>query len=420
MNDSDDSDDNENVMQLLNTVITVVDKLMEDSSSSSNDEKPWGGSRIGKQPNINRNFIGAYETLVEHYFNGEESRYTKEQFERRFSVPREVFHRVYNALDGEDPFIHKMDCRGKLGIHPLVKITTCFRMLAYGTTADEQDEKWQVSETVANNTLKDFTRMVVEKLGDEYLNRSPTDEEKEEILQLNRLRGFPGMFGSWDCKHFTWEKCPLCLAGQHKGKGKDKTLVLEAISDPYLRLWYTFFGEPGTLNDLNILNKSTIIAAILKQTFNTKVVPYKINGNLRDWLYFLVDGIYPRLAIFVLSILQPSNKIQEKFKCRHEFVRKDVERAFGVIVQSKGILKRPLRNWYLRDIVNILNTCVILHNMTIESRKDAFVFHNLNEGDNGNGENDESFTLFGFVGSNDTTISYSNNLLKEYHIWRRI
>ena len=57
---------------------------------------------------------------------------------------------------------------------------------------------------------------------------------------------------------------------------------MEAICDPHLYLWYFHWGEAGSLNDLNILDRSTIVEKILNQEFNTRVDPYSINGTIRD------------------------------------------------------------------------------------------------------------------------------------------
>ena len=86
----------------------------------------------------------------------------------------------------------------------------------------------------------------------------------------------------------------MAKVGQHKGK--KNTLILEAICDPDTYIWYCFFGEPGSLNDLNILEKSTIVGSILNGTMDLRLpqeLHYRINGMVRDYLYFLVDGIYP-------------------------------------------------------------------------------------------------------------------------------
>jgi len=112
-------------------------------------------------------------------------------------------------------------------------------------------------------------------------------------MKIMESRGFPGAFASWDCKHFNWKNCSIRLTGQHKGHadGGKKTLIMEAIADPDTYLLYIHFGEPGSLNNINILGKSSIIGSIMDGSFNAKVWEYNINGRMRDWLYFLADGI---------------------------------------------------------------------------------------------------------------------------------
>jgi hypothetical protein len=56
-----------------------------------------------------------------------------------------------------------------------------------------------------------------------------------------------------------------------------------------------------------------------------------------------------------------------------EACRKDIERAFGVLVQHFQILqRRPLKNWYWEEIVNIMDGCIILHNMVVKSCRENF------------------------------------------------
>jgi hypothetical protein len=85
-------------------------------------------------------------------------------------------------------------------------------------------------------------------------------------------------------------------------------------------------------------------------------------------MYFLVDGIYPKWAIFAKTNTTPITDREYLYAKRHEHVRKDIERCFGVLVMKFGILQRPLRNWYLQEIKDIVNCCVILHNMTVQIR----------------------------------------------------
>jgi hypothetical protein len=49
-----------------------------------------------------------------------------------------------------------------------------------------------------------------------------------------------------------------------------------------------------------------------------------------------------------------------------EAIRKDVERAFGVLQSRFAIVKGPSRFWSRDDLNDIMTTCVILHNKIVE------------------------------------------------------
>ena len=121
----------------------------------------------------------------------------------------------------------------------------------------------------------------------------------------------------------------MAEAGQHKGKEKKNMLILEAICDPDTYIWYSFFREPGSLNDLNILKKSTIVGSILNGTMELQLpqeLHYSINGIVCDYLYFLVDGIYPKWPIFISTVSDATPGSKDKLFATHqEVVRKDIE-----------------------------------------------------------------------------------------------
>ena len=106
------------------------------------------------------------------------------------------------------------------------------------------------------------------------------------------------------------------------------TVIMEAICDPNLYIWYFNFGHLSSMDAINLLDRSIIVAGIMNQTFDTKVNPYTINGRQRDWLYFLADGIYPSWSIFAKTFQYPSDLAEGKYANKHERVRKDIERAF--------------------------------------------------------------------------------------------
>jgi Plant transposon protein len=99
-----------------------------------------------------------------------------------------------------------------------------------------------------------------------------------------------------------------------------------------------------------------------------KTKPYTINGNTRDWMYFLVDEIYPEWSIFVNTYTDLIDLKKRMFLKRQEAARKDIECIFGVLVQRFHVLQHPLRGWFQDDLVSIVHACVILHNMVVEAK----------------------------------------------------
>jgi hypothetical protein len=133
-----------------------------------------------------------------------------------------------------------------------------------------------------------------------------------------------------------------------------------------LRIWFSNFGSPGSMNDLNVLAKSSIVQAIKTGEINLQITPYDINGTYRDYMYFLVDGIYPKWAIFQSTGDKEGSDMEKMFSCQQEGVRKDVERFFAVLNGKFQILDRPFRILDIGFINEIMEACIIIHNMVVE------------------------------------------------------
>ncbi|KFK44544.1 hypothetical protein AALP_AA1G270500, partial [Arabis alpina] len=58
------------------------------------------------------------------------------------------------------------------------------------------------------------------------------------------------------------------------------------------------------------------------------------------------------------------------FATHQEGVRKDVERAFGVLQARFAIIKNPALSWDKVKIGKIMKACIILHNMIVEDERD--------------------------------------------------
>uniref|UniRef100_A0A0D3B8C5 DDE Tnp4 domain-containing protein n=1 Tax=Brassica oleracea var. oleracea TaxID=109376 RepID=A0A0D3B8C5_BRAOL len=149
-------------------------------------------------------------------------------------------------------------------------------------------------------------------------------------------------------------------------------------------------------------------------------------GNLRLWNdYFSDTPTYPEnlfrrrfrmnKSLFMCIVDRLSNEVQffrqkkdglgrlgpkaALFAQRQEAVRKDVERAFGVLQARFGIIKNPARIWDKVKIGKIMRACIILHNMIVEDERDQNTQFDVSEFQQGEGN-----------GSSHVNLTYSTDI----------
>jgi hypothetical protein len=92
-------------------------------------------------------------------------------------------------------------------------------------------------------------------------------------------------------------------------------------------------------------------------------------------LNLILEGLYPPLARFVSSIQEPVGFLSCLFAGWQEASRKDVVRGFGVFQRKFHILVKDFELWFIEDIMEIVECCIILHNMMVSVQ----VAHNEEE-----------------------------------------
>ncbi|XP_048574564.1 uncharacterized protein LOC125555752 [Triticum urartu] len=247
-------------------------------------------------------------------------------------------------------------------------MTTAMRLLTYGYAADAADEYCRSGESTNLASCKKFVIAICEISGDQYL-RSPNEENTARLLAIGEQRGFPGILGSIDCMHWTWKNCPKKWHGMFKGHVNKPTMILEAVASKDLWIWHAFFGLPGSLNDINVLQRSPVFAKLSEG--EAPKVNYTINGHPYTMGYYLADGIYPPWATFVKTIPAPEGRKKKRFAKRQEGARKDVERAFGVLQSRFSIVRGPAKGWKRKEIGDLMKACIIMNNMIVEDERDS-------------------------------------------------
>ncbi|CAH9116770.1 unnamed protein product [Cuscuta epithymum] len=338
------------------------------SSFLAGNKRPHGGSTIGREY-IRRDRKDRHELIKKDYFSGDKSKYTADKFRRRFRMDIELFERILHAVENYDNyFTQKVDAVGNIGLSPLQKCVAAIRMLAYGCSADSLDEYVQIGESTAIECLKKFCDAIIGLFEEKYM-RKPNKSDVASLLEESEARGFPGMLGSLDCMHWHWKNCPTAWHGTFtNGFKKVPTLILEIVASHSLWIWHAFFGMAGTNNDVNVLDRSPLFDDLVNDI--APKCDFVIQGHHYNMGYYLSDGIYPQYATLIQTISQPTSMKEKLFAKCQESIRKDVERAFGVLQSRWHIVKGPARMWSVTDLGKIMKTCIILHNMIIESEVD--------------------------------------------------
>ncbi|KAE8910125.1 hypothetical protein PF003_g6415 [Phytophthora fragariae] len=107
-----------------------------------------GGSVPGKAPNKRRDFQPRYHRMIEQYFAADPV-YNARDFRCRFRMSKRLFLRVLDGvLETDRYFEQRPDCKGDLGIHPLMKVTAALRVLAYADSADALDENLEMTDGI--------------------------------------------------------------------------------------------------------------------------------------------------------------------------------------------------------------------------------------------------------------------------------
>nr|XP_043638157.1 uncharacterized protein LOC122609164 [Erigeron canadensis] len=201
--------------------------------------------------------------------------------------------------------------------------------------------------------------------GEEYL-RSLTSHDVARLYEAHEARHhFPGMIGSIYCTHWTWRNCLHSLRGQyHRCDHEHPTIILEAVASYDLWFWHAYFGVAESNNDINDLKQSPLFIPEVNEKFPE--YPFTVNSHRYNRGFYPGDGIYPHWSCFLKAYAYPFARKEKVMKKLQESARKDVERAFRILIYKWAIIERPTQMKNKEKIVNIMYACVILHNMILK------------------------------------------------------
>ena len=289
------------------------------------------------------------------------------KFYRRFRMSPKMFMQLYHDITdpdiGHDEFRRGPDVTGVMGVTPLQKLVCVMRQLAYGCSGDIAEEYTGCPLNSGRDALYAFCNWLDAFHGPTFLG-AWTEEAVKKEMDKNAARGFTGMLGSIDCTHWGWHNCPMAWAGQFHDRTGIRSVVAEAIAGHDMYFWHCCLGFPGSLNDIQIIRRSTISMAYLESPASS--VEYTIGDTKFQGAFFLGDGIYPNYAFLMKSISNPGTEKEKLFAKSQEGCRKDVERAFGRLLSKWHILDVACKSWFLKNKRETIRTLDMTATMQLE------------------------------------------------------
>ena len=226
-----------------------------------------------KRAHLNWNRLRARQCVEEDYW-GPQPRFRDRDFERVFRISRTRADYLMDLLGNSSSFFREsVDCLGKPSICPKVKFLMALKLLCYGVSPSAFQDYFQMGISTAHECLKKFCSIIAsnETLTLDYRRRMNRADARR-LSELHELKhGVAGMVGSLDCMHVFWKQCPVAWQGAYQGAKKAPTIILEAVADYNLFLWHSSFSHPGSLNDLNVRDRSQLLKEFIDSSFAQKV-----------------------------------------------------------------------------------------------------------------------------------------------------
>ena len=358
---------------MMNNTVAVYHHLQEQQRNEEEKVDMRGRNNTNRSKRKTYNHDEALQCINRDYL-GPDALFGS-QFTHQFRISRARFERLaQDIMNSNIPFYQTTRNLTNTPVASLqAKLLLPLKTYAYGVPPKCFCDYFQMSFIFAANVCKEFDDAIIKIYMNEYL-RLPTKEDLKSILKLHKAKhGVDGLMGSLDCTHTYWKNCPTAWKGSYSGRNKAPSIVLEAACDHNLWFWHLSYGHCGCLNDINILNNSHLFDAMLngdlhKLEQEAGVVPFMIGEESFDKVFLLVDGIYPKYNRFAKTVSFPITVEEKKYAGWQEAVRKDIERAFGVLKGQWQVLFRPILLHQTEDISKRASACFILHNMCVSDR----------------------------------------------------
>ena len=288
--------------------------------------------------------------------------YSDVQYRSHFRLRRETVSILVAEYDADETKRSMTNLSGELAVH----LTLWY--LANTEPFRAVSDRFGLDIVNSYYGIMDGTRWLCIK-SPEFI-QWPTDAEKETIAATFGNKGpFYDVIGLIDCCHIKI-RCPIESKIDFYNRKKFYSIHLQAIVDDQFRFRDVHVGEPGSMHDSTVLQKSDFYKSVCQD--NETMAKFHLLGDSAyvstKWLIspFKNDGTLTRN--------------HQRFNYQISKLRVRVEHAFG---QMKSMWRRLhfFNNLRQDFIVHCVVACCVLHNIHIEFDRDI-----LNENYEGRSE----------------------------------
>ena len=157
-------------------------------------------------------------------------------------------------------------------------------------------------------------------------------------------KGFPGCCGSTDGVQIPWEGCPYAYRSSFSGKEGYPTLGFNVTVAHDLRILHVCSMFAGRFNDKTKVLYDDYVSYLRSGSYNRfEYHTFNLDGERtrQTTPYLICDCGYHRWVQLMCPFKTTSKKMLALWSKRLESIRKDVERAFGVLKNRFRVLKVP-------------------------------------------------------------------------------
>jgi hypothetical protein len=298
-------------------------------------------------------------------------RFPDKLFEHTFQIIRSMVDMLVKHLAKRHSVWQETVCHAdKPTICPYIKFLITMKMICFGVFGNALMDYFQMGETTTRRCVCFLMKGLVNccALADIYLRRPSRSNTRKIVALHERVHKIPGTMGSLDVTKVHWKRCPTAWKGKFQGREKFPSIGLKAVADNNLWFWHAAFGFPGTLNDINIWERSSLYESMINGRHDELDFDFLVDGVVFNKLFYLVDGIYPQLTCFLLSESDPHTKLAFSFAQDQESHRKDVEQEIGVLKLIFLSLMHPINLHHKDNIYYFVLAVILMHNMMVEAR----------------------------------------------------